>query len=177
MIHYEVEDSPFYKANKNYCLQIENRLKELNIVADGFCNSFGYEIKADFERKGITYKLEVLKTQSTRNGVIWPENAKDYAGLRINIGGLNKKHRLHIGRNSVKRFFITSQFRKVIPSPYFVSANMNSNEVEQIIKEITTNDINDLNINNGNLHLKIHKATNSPVDILLSLERLINTWP
>lgn len=43
MIDYEINNSPFFEANKKFCEAIENQLKSFKYEYSGFCNSTGYE--------------------------------------------------------------------------------------------------------------------------------------
>ena len=178
MIEYEIDKSPFFIANKDYCESIENKLKELKLDFVGYCNSFGYEIETSFKRDNLDYNFKCIKYQSTQNGVIIPVNALDYYGTEMNVSGLNKKIKFVIDRNKFKRLFISNNLKNKIPYPYYISFNY-SPDIEfqnNIIKQICDYKISKLNLNYGKLKLIMRISIEDPIGFILNFEKIISFW-
>lgn len=176
MIQYEPVDSPFYTANKNRCEAIENRLKNINILCSGFCNSYGYEIEARFKRNDLVYNLKFLKFQQTQNGVVIPADAHDYTGTELSVTGLHKKVMFVVGKSSFKRLFNSKKIKALLPVPYFVKFNYSPDVsfLENFSKKILANKISTLKVNKGTLNCKIHMATSDPLILITDIEMIIN---
>ena len=178
MIQYEVANSPFFQTNKNYCENIENELNQINIDCSGYCNSYGYEMEATFNKNNLTYGLRFHKHQSTQNGIIIPTDATDYAGIEITVTGLNNKFNIKVGRSAIGRFFTSKTFKNKIPSPYYIKVNQPLDTIlaDKLIKYILDSKISKFDLKNGILMCKIHQETTNPLSLIAGIERIIIDW-
>ncbi len=178
MINFETTNSAFFVANKNYCETIEDKLKSINIDCSGWCNSYGYNLEATLKQNNLTYNIKFHKHQSTQNGIVIPADAHEYAGIEVTVTGLNKKFSLTIGKSSLKRLFISKEFKVKMPSPYFIKFNYSAetNFIDSLIKKIQDDKISTFKLNNGTLVCKIHTPTTDPIDLIANLEKTIKTW-
>lgn len=178
MIDYQTDSSPFFLTNKIYCEIIEQSLKKMNLAYCGFCNSYGYEIETSLKRGNLIYHLKCFKHQSTQNGQIIPVDALDYSGCEITVTGLNKKYKLEISKNKIRRLFISTKFKEKILSPYFIKYNFSpDSELEMsLIKQILDNRISKFKLNRGKIKLKIHMAIEDPLNFILNIEKIVLNW-
>ena len=178
MINYEALESPYYETNKNYCHNIENQLKNLGSECTGFCNTYGYEINAEFKRNDASYKIKLNKNQSTQNGVVIPVNAIEYRGVVFSITNLNKKFSVSIGQSGIKRFFTNNQLNNALPKPYYASINypIDSTVLDKLVKQILDNNIAKLELSNGQLMFKMHHEIANLDSFIKDIEELVNCW-
>ncbi len=172
MINYETNNSPFFEANKKYCEAIENQLKSFNYEYAGFCNSYGYEIESTFIRNSFSFHLKFIKHQTTRNGVVVPVDAADFAGIELEIKGLNPTTKISFGKNKLKRLFSSKDLMQHIPTPYYFSTNLTTNKQSciQLSKLLLKNNIDSLKINRGKAILKIISASTASFKFINELE-------
>jgi hypothetical protein len=174
MISYEPANSPFYTANKKYCEGIEHKLSVLKPNITGYCNSYGYELDVAFERNNLHYSLRFHKHQTTRNGVIIPLNADDKADTEITITGLNKIHKLEIGKSIIRRLFTIKELKQILPSPYFISGKT---VPDNLLPEfIAKNKISDFKLNKGKLKISLQKALAEPENFIQQTEDFLSAW-
>ncbi len=178
MITYEAANSPFFQANKFYCEQIERNLNAENIACSGFCNSYGYTVNAAFVRNNLSFNMLFEKFQSTRNGVVIPVDAHDYAGVELTVAGLRKSVEVSIGQNSWKRLFTEKKFTEKIPSPYYVKMNYSpaGNMVTNVFNKIMAHKISKLTLRKGVLTCKIHAPTTNPLALISDIEVMTAKW-
>ena len=150
MIQYETKDSPFFITNKIYCNSIEQKLKTLNLDCIGFCNSYGYDIEANFHRNDLEYFIKLKKYQNTQGNIVLPTNSTEYAGCEIIIKGINEIFSFKLGRSQLIRFLTSKEFKKILPSPYFLITNIPSNHdsIEFCIQKILSYKISKIKIKN-----------------------------
>ncbi len=178
MVNYETTDSPFFVANKNYCENIEAKLRTLKLDCTGFCNSFGYEIETSLKKNNLSYNIKFEKHQSTREGGVIPFNADDYSGSEINVSGLNKKFHVIIAKSSLRRFVSPKKYTDKIPSPYYIQANyeLDNNFIDELVKKIVNDKISAFKLSEGRLTCKIHTLTDDPLQLLADLETTLKNW-
>ncbi len=178
MINFETSNSAFFVANKNYCETIEGKLKSINIDCSGWCNSYGYNIEATLKKNNLTYNIKFHKHQSTQNGIVIPVNSNDYAGIEVTVTGLNKKLSVKIGQSSLKRLFISNEFKNKMPSPYFIKLNhtADNNFIDSLVKKVQDDKISTFKLNNGTLVCKIHTPTTDPLDLITDMEKITTNW-
>ncbi len=178
MISYEKNTSPFYQANEEYCQQIEQLFQTLNVVCDGYCNSWGYEINTSYTKNNITVDFRFYKETITRNGVIIPKDSAISEGLDIEINSLNKNHKLKIQKSALKRLFMSNELKSLISAPYYFSSNINiqSSEMNDWISLIKRYNIDLLKLNKGNLIVTINKRVEEPLHLLKDLEPLLKFY-
>jgi hypothetical protein len=178
MIKYEINNSPFFIANKNYCETTESKLKTINIDCSGWCNSYGYDIEATFKKNNLIYNIKFHRHQSTQNGVIIPVDALDYAGIELIVTGMNKKFSVIIGKSSLRRFFISKAFKDKIPSPYFIKFNYlpDANFIDNLVLKIQDDKISKFKLCNGILLCKIHTASTDLLDLIADIEKTTKNW-
>lgn len=172
MIEYQPSDSPFFEANKIYCETIQSQLQAFQLDYNGFCNSYGYEIQTILIKDDLAFNLTFFKHQTTQNGVIIPIDAIDNSGLVVRVTGINKQLNVRIGKSVIRRFFTSSKFKLLIPSPYFIQFN---NLVESAFIENWLNKVQDYKIStfkliNGTLICKIPNANFNLLGLLADLE-------
>lgn len=178
MIHFETTNSPFFLAHKTYCEVIESQLKTVHIDCSGWCNSYGYAIETAFKRNNLSYTIKFHKHQSTQNGVIIPVDATEYAGIEVMVTGLNKKFRVTIGKSSLRRLFISTEFKDKIPFPYFIQFNYSADPyfINNLVKKILDDNISKFKLSNGTLVCKLHTAATDPLGLIADIERTTKNW-
>lgn len=85
MIQFQKAESKFYENNKDYCETISEEILLIGGKANGYCNSYGFEINSNFELEGKQIQLEFKKSQKTNDGVIIPIDAIDEVFCNISI--------------------------------------------------------------------------------------------
>ncbi len=178
MIQYETDPSPFFEANKNYCENVELKLKTMELDCAGFCNAYGYEMITNFKKNNLMYQIKIHKDQSTQNGVVIPVDAIDYACFEIIVSGLNNKFEVAIGKSLFIRFFISTKFKDKIQKPYFMKFNYEpeSNFLDNLVRRILDNHISVFNLNNGTLVCKMHTPQVDPINLIKEIEKTIENW-
>jgi hypothetical protein len=178
MIQYESGDSPFLNAITAYCRNIENNLSARGVECSGYCNTYGYDIKAEFERNGLQYSFRYKKHQTTQNGVVIPVNANNYAVADIRVNGLNKKPNITIGRSKLRRLFTPPAIRQQLPDPYFLSSDVPPSQllVETFAHQINEHQVAGLKLRKGMLQLTAHQAKKDPLDYIDDIEQLVAPW-
>ncbi len=178
MINYEVENSPFFEANKNYVESIEGKMKTLNAECTGFCNCFGYDVETSVSRNGLEYELKFHKHQSTQNGVVVPVNSNIYSGTEVRVKGLNRNAKVSIGKSKFMRLFAPKMVKDLFESPYYMKSNFtpDSGLLEDLAKKIKTDRISMLSLSDGQLTIKIHVQTEDPLALMADLEKLTKNW-
>lgn len=168
MIKYEYANSEFYENNKNFCKQIEEEFASTNCLFDGYCNSYGFEIKTKYSYKKIEYFLELVKKQSTQNGVVIPVDAIDYYEFTLKIKGLSKDFQFEIGKSSLKRLFMKPIFKNKIPSPFYLKAkkSFEIELIEDLVLNLITNQAEKLKLSNGILSYNTHYLCENPLDFI-----------
>ncbi len=174
MINYQTNPSAFFIANKKYCEIIEDKLKSFNYEYSGFCNSYGYEIESNFKRNKLSCHLKYEKHQTSRNGVIVPMDASDYAGVNLIVEGFNKTSNLSFGKKSLKRLLSPQKCKDAVPAPYYVSTTENSLNTA-LIKILLDNKIDLFKLKNGIARIKIHSASIDIFDLIAELEKLLSS--
>jgi hypothetical protein len=157
MIEYIDDMSPFYLTNRSYCERIAEGLEKRGAEATGFCNAYGYEIKASIAQDGQTYRFHFEKHQSTQNGVIVPVNALDYAGVSIAVDSLQKRHRVRFGRSAFYRMLTSAEFRKKLRAPYYGFINNASGVAGiELFELLHKRGASQFTLKNGAALLKMH---------------------
>lgn len=173
MIKYTRSPSPFYFENENYCKRIENELTEAGIIYSGRCDAWGYEILADFERKRMSYHLQCIKQQST-NSPATEAKGVVYSGIEINGKGFDRSLSLQFEKNTLMRLWMSSEIKKITPSPFYFSHNIKSQFTAQpLIDFCIANQFSKLKIKNGKIKLLMHVPANSPLNLISQLEKLL----
>lgn len=172
MINYETNTSSFFVTNKNHCETIENLLKNFKYEYSGFSNSYGYEIETTFKRNHLDFNLKYTKHQTTRDGVIIPIDASNYAGVNLIIKGFDKINSIEFGKNKIKRFFISKKFKEIVPSPFYITTN-SSIENNYLFKILLDNKIDTFKLKNGEVKIKIHSASGDIFGLVTELEKTI----
>lgn len=178
MINYQTNSSPFFESNKKYCEAIETQLKSFNYEYSGFCSSFGYEIDTAFYRKGFAYKLKFIKHQTTRRGIV-PIDARDFAGLELEITGLDPDLNLAFGKSSLKRLFILKEYKALVPSPYYFTINRKSNEsaYTNLVNLLLENKVDTFKLKKGNAFIEIYSAKENVFEMIEELEKgIVNCY-
>ena len=178
MINYQVEDSPFFTSNKSYSEKITAQLSTLDVETNGYCNSFGYNIEALIVRNQLTYYLVFHKHQSTRNGVIIPENAVNYSGINATVTGLSKDLSIDFGKSAFKRIFARKKIKNLIPSPGYLTLSFAPDKliIEELLSFIQANSVLKLRLHDGNFTIKLNSETDDPIDLLDKIEKMTSTW-
>lgn len=127
MIYYDVNPSPFFIANRQFCESIEKEVAELGGQCTGSCTSYGYDLKSMVERKGTHYTFRHLKYQTTRNGVIVPLDATDHIETEVTITGLRTNVNVSLRKNKWLRLFAGVN-KESFPSPYYFKFSPASNK-------------------------------------------------
>ena len=168
MIKYEYANSEFYENNKNFCKQIEEEFASTNCLFDGYCNSYGFEIKTKYSYKKIEYFLELVKKQSTQNGVVIPVDAIDYYEFTLKIKGLSKEIQFEIGKSSLKRLFMKTIFKNKIPAPFYLKAkkSFTIETIDDLVSTLITNQTEKLKLSKGNLSYKTHFLSETPLEFI-----------
>lgn len=176
MIEFENNDSPFFIANKEYCITIEKSLKSINASYSGFCNSYGYEINSTVDTDNLTFKLKFQKFQTIQNGIIIPRDSNEYAGINLSITGLNKNNKFTLGKSSFRRLFVSKKIKETFPSPYFLKSSFNStNNVDKDIVGIISNySVLEMKLRNGILNCKINSPKADPLNLISDIKSLTN---
>jgi hypothetical protein len=173
MISYQENPSPFFQRNKSYCQAIEKSLQQMSIDYTGFCDSYGYEVDAVFERGSLTYNFKCIRNQDTNGMTQVPLNANDYAGLDVHIKGLGAETYLSIGQNVLLRLFSSRGWKALLPSPYFAFYKSVSGKEQalELINMVLANKIGFLYLDRGQIHFKIHEPVANPVELVLGMEK------
>jgi hypothetical protein len=120
MIEYETNPSSFFTDNKNYVESIVQQLDELDATYSGYCNSYGYDVEATFDKNLFSYRLQFIKAQVTRNGVYIPKNAHNHLETRFVVTGLYAGPNFSLGKSYLRRLFMPQRFLSKIPKPFFL---------------------------------------------------------
>ncbi|MBK8556866.1 MAG: hypothetical protein IPL65_14310 [Lewinellaceae bacterium] len=174
MIDYEENTSPFFQANKAYCMSLEKRLSTLPMALSGYCNSYGFDIEGSTERSGLGIRFRFEKFQRTQNGLVIPVNSTEYAGLVLRITGLPKSPTLTIGKNAFWRLLTPKMLRRKFPKPFYLRQNVavQDDEISLWVQLLAQHNIASLKLQNGSLSCTIHETTSDPLKLLTDLEHL-----
>lgn len=178
MINYEPVNSPFYTENKNYCEEMENKFKTLNLECDGFCNAYGYEMEATIKKDNLSYMFKFSKNQTTQNGVIIPVNAHVYAGIEVVVEGLNKKYSVSNNKSLLHKIFSKSEFKTKISESDFLDFNYTPerNFSESLVEIVQHYTISKLNLSNGKLVLEMHSPETDLINLISDVEKMVKGW-
>lgn len=178
MISYEKNTSPFYKANEAYCQQIEQLFQTLNVVCNGYCNSWGYEISSLYTKNNITVDFRFYKETITRNGSIIPKDSAISEGLDIEINSFNKSHKLKIQKSALKRLFMSNELKSLISVPYYFSSNINcsSKDIINWVDLFMKYDMYLVKLKNGKLSIEISNRVAEPLKLITELEPMIKFY-
>ena len=119
MIQYETAPSPFFEANKAQVESIERQLNALKAEYSGFCSSYGYDIVAAFQKDQRNWHIQLIKSQTKKNGVIIPQNSTDHFETTVTITGLKNTITFSMGRSFFNWIFPSA----LLPSPYYLRIN------------------------------------------------------
>lgn len=176
MVYYDTNSSSFFKANENYCLPIEQLFSSLNISCEGYCNSWGYEIRASYVKSNITFDFTFYK-ETIRKGGIIPIDCPIIEGLDLIIKPLNEIHKISFQESKFKRLFMSKELKEMVPSPYYFSTNVIlQNEVAKWLSLFEKNEINLLKLNNGKLVVEINGKEENPLKLIEELEKMIKFY-
>lgn len=174
MILYEVNTSPFYKANEAYCQRMEQLFHSLNIVCDGFCNSWGYEFNVSYEKNTVSFVFNFYKGTITQKHV----DSIISEGLNVEINSLNKNHKLKIRKSALKRLFMSNELKNLISAPYYFSSNINcsSKDIINWVDLFRKYDVYLLTLKNGKLSIEICNRVEEPLKLMSELEPIIKFY-
>jgi len=175
MIEYETTDSSFFKENEKYCKNIESKLKPLKTDISGYCNCYGYEFKALFEKEDLSFEIKFIKNQTTQNGVVTAVDAHEYAGIEINIRGLQPEYKMTVVKSSLLRYFCSSEYKDKIPEPYYIKLRdfQNYHFTKNLVKTIVDNRISKIRIKNGKFFALIDEPSNDSITLIKDIECII----
>jgi len=175
MIDYETNSSSFFEANRIFCEAIENQFKSFKYEYSGFCNSYGYEIESNFVRNTLSYNLKFIKNQTTRNGVVIPIDAADFAGLELKINGIDPSIEISFGKNKLKRLISSKELIQHIPTPFYISTNHKTNNQGciQLANLLLANKVDSLKIKSGKAFLEINSGSSDAFELINKLETAI----
>ncbi len=177
MISYEINPSSYFKANESYCLEIEQLFENLNLECEGECNSWGYEFYVSLVKNNISFDFKFYKETITRSGSIVPQDSAISEGLDIEISPLNKSHQLKIQQSNFKRLFMTKELKEMVPSPYYFTTNVISqNEVTKWVSLFEKYEMYLLKLKNGKLVLEINHRVEEPLKLISELEPMIKFY-
>lgn len=169
MLSYEVNTSPFYRANEAYCQRIEQLFHSLNIVCDGYCNSWGFELNATYIKNNIITEFRFYKDTVRSQIIEW---------LDITISPLNKNNRICFEYSKFKRLFMSKELKGIIESPYYFSSNLHiqSSEINDWVSLIKRYDIDLIKLSKGNFTISINYRVEEPLKLTSELEPLIKFY-
>jgi len=175
MIEYEIADSSFFSANKEFCKHIEVSLAAISAAISGNCNCYGYELESVFVRNSLNFTLHYTKYQTTQNGVVVAVDANEYAGVNMFIKGINPTFKLKIGRCSILRLFCRQEIKNWIPKPYFIWTKdvRNYEFIETWMSVVLSHKISSIRLKNGKLSLAINGQPNDPVKLIEDIDFII----
>ena len=175
MIEYDTVDSSFFRANKKYIESIQQDLDALNIVCFGYCDGFGYDVEAEFERGGLKFKLKFIKHQTTQNGISKPIDANEYTGTCIYVTGIARNYKLVASKSLLQRCFCSKRIKIKMPKPYFLrfSNPVNDEIIDDLAKSLIKNEISKILIKNEKCKVVIHKSVNAPIELIDDIEYII----
>lgn len=175
MISFETEKSSIYERNKTFCETAELNIKQLNSSFSGYCNSFGFELEGHIELNNLKIQLKLFKHQTTQNGIIIPKDAVDQSGTELHILGLNKSQYLKIGRSVLKRIITSTENKRILPKPYYISFNdkIDKNSLDHLANFIIHYKVAKLVLYNGSLHITLPYAINDANAFIYELLKLI----
>ena len=179
MIKYETAKSSFFAKNKSYCENILKYFENQKIDLDGFCNSFGYELKTGFIRNNLNFTMRFIKNQTTQNGVLSPVNANEYAGIEMIINGILPDIKLKVGKSPFLRNFCSKEIKDKIPKPYYVGINKiyNPSFPDKLIEIILENTISKITMNKNKIQVKIEGQHSNPEKLISDIEEIIKNVP
>jgi len=169
LLSYEVNTSPFYRANEAYCQRIEQLFHLLNIVCDGYCNSWGFELNATYIKNNIITEFRFYKDTVRSQIIEW---------LDITISPLNKNNRICFEYSKFKRLFMSKELKGIIESPYYFSSNLHiqSSEINDWVSLIKRYDIDLIKLSKGNFTISINYRVEEPLKLTSELEPLIKFY-
>lgn len=174
MISYEVNTSSYFKANQIFCEKLSLIFNDLNSECFGFCNSWGYEIAAEYERHHLIFEFKFYKNTITRNNAFIPEDSSIDEGMELIVSGLNKHHAIKMKESKIGRLFMTKDLKKMVPSPYYFSTNVILlNEVPNWVSLFETYELHLLKLNNGKLVIESNEKEEDPLKLVEELEKMI----
>ena len=173
MIYYDVNSSPFFIANRQFCESIEKEITELGGQCTGSCTSYGYDLKSTVERKRTHYTFKHLKYQTTRNGVIVPLDATDHIETEVTITGLKTNANVSLGKSKWRRLF-AGMNKENFPSPYYFKSSPAPNKQFELAFAKLVNDLKVLRfrLRKGKAVIKITWLDNDLPEVITKLETL-----
>jgi hypothetical protein len=147
---------------------------DLNSKCFGFCNSWGYEIVAEYERHHLKFEFKFYKNTVTRNNTFIPEDSSIDEGMELIVSGLNKHHAIKIKESKIGRLFMIKELKEIVPSPYYFSTNVILlNEVPNWVSLFETYELHLLKLNNGKLVIESNEKEEDPLKLVEELEKMI----
>lgn len=160
MIHFEEDTSIYFKRNKEYILKIQEQLEGFQF--EGECNSFGYDILAknsDFTQTKIYFK------KAQYSGKILDTHYNYQVLIHANIS--NNRVELTIEKSNLKRFLMSSDFRKKFSNPLYVkSKNLSEQNLMKVYQFVNVEKIDSVKVIDWKLEIKIFKKKENPLEIL-----------
>jgi hypothetical protein len=145
--------------------------------ATGFCNAYGYEIKASIAQDGLTYEFYFEKHQSTQNGVIVPVDAVDYAGVSITVKGLQKRYNVRFGRSAFYRMPASAEFRKKLPTPYYGLVNKPSGIMGvELFELLHQSGASQFTLRNGSAVVKMHTPIREAEVLFKTVQQVVSRF-
>jgi len=159
MIDYQTVDSPFYEANKRFLEECVAHLPSYSF--SGWCNAYGYEIEANRKNSTHVISFQLIKHQTTQNGMIVPLEAHDNTEVHIQISGLPSIESFARGLNWFQSLLFGKQSDASSPLQKQLADFSNAFQVRQ------------LKLKSGTLNIQFFNSIHSPVELIKQLEKAI----
>ena len=163
-IRFESARSIYYDRNKAYCDEVAKVISNLGGSVSGFCTSYGYHVRGQFDQDLLTLKPIFGKQQiGGKKGF----GVGYYWFFELEVTGLNNRIEVEIIENSFKRWFTKDAYKQQFPNSSYVTITpLPSNaKLQKINHFVETYKITKLTIQNGTLHFTIPNKMNNPAFI------------
>ena len=177
MIDYAQQDSSFYRDNEVFCESVEQELAQFNARVKGSCTAYGFDIKATFQLKGVSYTIKYNKAQTGQNGVIIPRDANEAVEITLSMKGIPNYSRMKVGKNWFKRLYSHSTLKKELPSPYFIFLSNSSPRLQKelmLIQLILMNRLDAFDLDRATLMVKMSRLNLSVIDLMNEIDNIFN---
>ena len=177
MIDFEPADSEYYDYNKNFCDRISHVLDSLNADFSGFCNSYGYEIKSRLEYKGLNFKLDISKSQTSVSTGWYPRDSINSIEIQIVADTFPELMGLTVTKSS---FFSKwkSGIKKRLKNDYIaiLKESQSTLFIDSLNATVSEFDVKKIIVKNGTLRLRMKNEELNLMQLIHRIIEIKNKW-
>lgn len=175
MLKLSPSESPYYKANKNYCDQLISVLNKNDIPYSGNVSSYGYDVYLEIKHKTRTYKFNFHKHQTSHSskGLVI-RDAKNYSftnfEVNLGMGDIIKVNRIIPFEpllRGAKKYKVDKQFQ------FLTSRDINQKSIDNLLAFCQFTDLVFLRSSPLKTNGSIKNTALDPLEIIYVMEKYL----